>query len=87
VSRHVVVAGYGMAAARLVEELRLRLRDPAGDRVAVTVLGAEEVPAYNRVLLSGVLAAPGSARRRGARTSGSSPPRTGGTCTSAATAA
>ena len=53
-TRQVVVAGYGMAAARLVEELRLR--DPAGDRVAVTVLGAEEVPAYNRVLLSGVLA-------------------------------
>jgi assimilatory nitrate reductase electron transfer subunit len=52
--RHVVVAGYGMAAARLVEELRLR--DPDAERVAVTVLGAEEVPAYNRVLLSGVLA-------------------------------
>jgi assimilatory nitrate reductase electron transfer subunit len=53
-SRHVVVAGYGMAGARLVEELRRR--DPAGDRVAVTVLGAEAHPAYNRVLLSSVLA-------------------------------
>jgi assimilatory nitrate reductase electron transfer subunit len=52
-SRRVVVAGYGMAGARLVEELRRR--DPAGERVAVTVVGEERHPAYNRVLLSAVL--------------------------------
>jgi assimilatory nitrate reductase electron transfer subunit len=50
-TRHVVVAGYGMAGARLVEELRAR-----DDRMRITVLGAEERPAYNRVLLSSVLA-------------------------------
>jgi assimilatory nitrate reductase electron transfer subunit len=50
-TRHVVVAGYGMAGARLVEELRQR-----DDRIRITVLGAEERPAYNRVLLSSVLA-------------------------------
>lgn len=43
--------GNGMAGARLVDEL-LR-RDPA---LAVTVVGAEDRPAYNRVLLSDVLA-------------------------------
>lgn len=48
---HVVVIGNGMAGARLVDEL-LR-RDPA---LLVTVVGAEEQPAYNRVLLSDVLA-------------------------------
>ena len=50
-TRHVVVVGYGMAGARLVEELRER-----DDRLRITVLGAEERPAYNRVLLSSVLA-------------------------------
>jgi assimilatory nitrate reductase electron transfer subunit len=40
-----------MAGAHLVEELRQR-----DDRLRVTVLGAEERPAYNRVLLSSVLA-------------------------------
>jgi len=54
VSRRVVVVGYGMAGARLAEELRRR--DPGGERVAVTVLGAERHAAYNRVLLSGVVA-------------------------------
>jgi assimilatory nitrate reductase electron transfer subunit len=49
--RSVVVVGYGMAGARLVEELRRR-----DDRMAITVLGAEGEPAYNRVLLSSVLA-------------------------------
>jgi len=48
------VAGYGMAGARLAEEIRRR--DPAGDRVRLTVLGAERHPPYNRVLLPGVLA-------------------------------
>ncbi|MFL6074530.1 MAG: FAD-dependent oxidoreductase [Mycobacteriales bacterium] len=52
--RRVVVVGYGMAGARLAEELRRH--DPGGTRVAVTVVGAEPHPAYNRVLLSGVLA-------------------------------
>ena len=52
--RRVVIVGYGMAGARLAEDVR-RL-DPAGDRVALTVLGDERHPAYNRVLLSTVLA-------------------------------
>lgn len=52
--RNVVVIGYGMAGARLAEEIRDR--DPDGDAVALTVLGAEEHQAYNRILLSGVLA-------------------------------
>jgi assimilatory nitrate reductase electron transfer subunit len=47
----VVVVGNGMAGARVVEEL-LR-RDPSLD---VTVFGAEHQPAYNRILLSDVLA-------------------------------
>ncbi|WP_026426152.1 FAD-dependent oxidoreductase [Actinokineospora inagensis] len=52
--RRVVVVGYGMAGARFADEVRRR--DPAGDLVALTVVGAEAHPAYNRVLLSGVLA-------------------------------
>ncbi|MCT2587331.1 FAD-dependent oxidoreductase [Actinophytocola gossypii] len=51
--RHVLVVGYGMAGARLAEEVRRR--DPDGARVALTVVGEERHPAYNRVLLSGVL--------------------------------
>lgn len=47
----VVVVGNGMAGARLVEDL-LRC-DPTA---LVTVIGAESRPAYNRVLLSDVLA-------------------------------
>ena len=47
----VVVIGNGMAGSRLVEEL-LR-RDPD---LEVTVFGAEHRPAYNRILLSDVLA-------------------------------
>ncbi len=50
----MVIVGYGMAGARLAEEIRQR--DPDGSRVAVTVLGAERHPAYNRVLLSHVMA-------------------------------
>ncbi|TDP89959.1 FAD-dependent oxidoreductase [Labedaea rhizosphaerae] len=53
-ARRIVVVGYGMAGARLAE--RLRDRDPDGTRVAITVLAGEERPAYNRVLLSAVLA-------------------------------
>ncbi len=47
----VVVIGNGMAGARLVEEVSRR------DATAlITVFGAEDRPAYNRVLLSDVLA-------------------------------
>ncbi|MGW5054217.1 FAD-dependent oxidoreductase [Actinokineospora sp. NPDC004072] len=53
-ARRVVVVGYGMAGARLVEEIRRR--DPAGARVALTAVGAEPHAAYNRVLLSAVVA-------------------------------
>ncbi len=49
--RRVVVVGNGMAGARVVDEL-LR-RDPSLD---VVVLGAERRAAYNRILLSDVLA-------------------------------
>ncbi|GEL16987.1 FAD-dependent oxidoreductase [Pseudonocardia asaccharolytica] len=52
--RRVVVVGYGMVGARFAEEVRRR--DPDGTRVALTVLGMEDRPAYNRVLLSTVLA-------------------------------
>ncbi|MFB9908582.1 FAD-dependent oxidoreductase [Allokutzneria oryzae] len=52
--RRVVVVGYGMAGARLAEEIRRR--DPEAERVSLTVLGAEQHTAYNRVLLSSVLA-------------------------------
>ncbi|SFQ17813.1 assimilatory nitrate reductase electron transfer subunit [Amycolatopsis arida] len=50
----IVVLGYGMAGARLADEIRRR--DPAGERVALTVVGDEPEPAYNRVLLSAVVA-------------------------------
>ncbi|WP_281689296.1 FAD-dependent oxidoreductase [Pseudonocardia thermophila] len=53
-TRQVVVVGHGMVGARLVEEIRRR--DPRGEAVALTVVGAEARPAYNRVLLSTVLA-------------------------------
>lgn len=49
-----MVIGNGMVGARFVEEVRRR--DPDGARVSLTVLGAESHPAYNRVLLSTVLA-------------------------------
>jgi len=54
VKRRIVVVGHGMVGARLVEEVRRR--DPRGETVALTVVGAEARPAYNRVLLSTVLA-------------------------------
>jgi assimilatory nitrate reductase electron transfer subunit len=47
----VVVIGNGMAGSRLVEQLLKR--DPD---LEVTVFGAEQRPAYNRILLSDVLA-------------------------------
>ncbi|OLT48191.1 FAD/NAD(P)-binding oxidoreductase [Saccharomonospora sp. CUA-673] len=52
--RRVLVLGYGMAGARLADEIRRR--DPDGERVALTVVGAEPHAAYNRVLLSAVVA-------------------------------
>ncbi|MGC4887750.1 FAD-dependent oxidoreductase [Micromonospora sp. DT227] len=47
----VVVVGYGMAGARLAAELHAR----GGDR-RITVLGAEPHRAYNRIMLSTLLA-------------------------------
>ncbi len=49
----VVVVGNGMAGSRVVEELRAR--DPQRS-LDICVLGAEPFPAYNRILLSSVLA-------------------------------
>ncbi|WP_392545143.1 FAD-dependent oxidoreductase [Oryzobacter telluris] len=49
--RHVVVIGHGMVGARFTE-----LLVEAEQRVRVTVLGKEPVEAYNRVLLSSVVA-------------------------------
>ncbi len=51
-SEPLVIIGNGMAAARLVEELNKR----ALGRYAVAVIGDEPRLAYNRVLLSSVLA-------------------------------
>jgi assimilatory nitrate reductase electron transfer subunit len=47
----VVVVGYGMAGARVATELRARRDD-----LEIVVLGAEQHRAYNRLLLSNVLA-------------------------------
>lgn len=47
----VVIVGYGMAGARLASELRARDAD-----AKITVLGAEPHRAYNRILLSNLLA-------------------------------
>lgn len=51
-SEPLVVIGNGMAAARFVEELDLHARG----RYAIAVIGAEPHLAYNRVLLSSLLA-------------------------------
>jgi assimilatory nitrate reductase electron transfer subunit len=51
VTRKIVIVGYGMAGARLAEEIRRR----DTENVAVTVLGAEPHHAYNRILLSSVV--------------------------------
>ncbi|GAB7047913.1 FAD-dependent oxidoreductase [Catenuloplanes indicus] len=47
----VTIVGYGMAGSRLAAELRAREAD-----VKVTVLGAEQHRAYNRIMLSNLLA-------------------------------
>jgi nitrite reductase [NAD(P)H] large subunit len=52
VSEPLVIVGNGMAAARLVEELT----QTAQGRYAIAVIGDEPRLAYNRVLLSSVLA-------------------------------
>jgi len=52
--RQIVVIGNGMVGARFAEEVA-RL-DPAGERVHVSVVGTEPHAAYNRVLLSGIVA-------------------------------
>ncbi|PTR31689.1 assimilatory nitrate reductase electron transfer subunit [Rhodococcus sp. OK519] len=59
-TRRVVIVGNGMAGARLAEELRRRERDP--ERLEVVVFGAEPRAAYNRILLSNVLAGSITAR-------------------------
>ena len=51
-SEPLIVIGNGMAAARLVEELSTR----ALGRYAICVIGDEPRLAYNRVLLSALLA-------------------------------
>jgi assimilatory nitrate reductase electron transfer subunit len=51
IPERIVVVGYGMAGARVAAELRAR-----GDHAKITVLGAEPEHAYNRILLSAVLA-------------------------------
>ncbi|MGL4307240.1 MAG: FAD-dependent oxidoreductase [Mycobacteriaceae bacterium] len=50
----VVIVGYGMAGARLQDELYRY--DPAGEKVATVVYGKEPWPAYNRIQLSNVVA-------------------------------
>lgn len=49
--RRIVVVGNGMAGARVVDELLTR-----DASLSITVFGAEHQPAYNRILLSDVLA-------------------------------
>ncbi|WP_369797679.1 FAD-dependent oxidoreductase [Nocardiopsis sp. CNT312] len=53
-ARQIVVVGNGMVGARFAGEAA-RL-DPAGERAHITVVGQESEPAYNRVLLSGIVA-------------------------------
>ncbi len=78
VTRRVVVIGYGMAGARLAEELRRR--DPVGARVAVTVLGARSTSR----LQPGVAVRRGrwlaDARRRCGCTTPTGPPATAWIC-------
>jgi nitrite reductase [NAD(P)H] large subunit len=52
VSERLVIVGNGMAAARLVEDVTAR----APGRYAIAVIGEEPSLAYNRVLLSSLLA-------------------------------
>ena len=60
--RRVVVVGHGMVGSRFVEELV-----GADPDVVVTVLGKEPLPAYNRVLLSSVVAGAAAVRAAAVR--------------------
>ncbi|WP_104205275.1 NAD(P)/FAD-dependent oxidoreductase [Billgrantia saliphila] len=51
-TEHLVIVGNGMAGHRLVEALLARAERPSH----ITVIGAEAAPAYNRILLSPLLA-------------------------------
>lgn len=48
---NVAVVGHGMAGARVVSDLRARRDD-----IDITVIGAEDTGAYNRILLSNLVA-------------------------------
>lgn len=63
--RRIVVVGNGMAGSRVTEEIRARDRD-----VDITVFGAERDGAYNRILLSNVLAGQASLADVGLTTAG-----------------
>lgn len=60
-TRRIVIIGYGMAGARLAEEIRRRDQD----NTELTVLGAEPHAAYNRILLSSVVGGTMQARHVG----------------------
>ncbi|MGO1534476.1 MAG: NAD(P)/FAD-dependent oxidoreductase, partial [Halomonas sp.] len=49
---HLVIIGNGMASHRLIEAL---VKQPTRPQ-RITVIGAEPTPAYNRILLSPLLA-------------------------------
>ncbi|MFH5227874.1 FAD-dependent oxidoreductase [Antrihabitans spumae] len=51
--KRVVIVGNGMAGARLAEELRYR--DPCAAALRIIVIGAEQHPGYNRIMLSHIL--------------------------------
>lgn len=53
-SKRVVIIGNGMAGARLQEELHRR--DPSGEQITSVVIGDEPTAAYNRILMSTVVA-------------------------------
>lgn len=51
-TRELVIVGNGMATGRLLDELLAR----DGQRFKITVIGAEPIGSYNRIMLSSVLA-------------------------------
>lgn len=53
IAEHLLIVGNGMASHRLIEALLKHPHRPP----RITVIGAERVPAYNRILLSPLLAA------------------------------
>ena len=50
--KRLVIIGNGMASARLVRDVKAM----APDAYEITIIGDEPRPAYNRVLLSSLLA-------------------------------